>query len=489
MRHSIKKQLIFSFLFITTGTFLMCWFVNLLFFELYYMQTRKQTLQDTYEIIDDWSRNGDINSEEFDDTLLRICSTYNIEFIIADAGANIIKTSISEYEEFLSQLQNAVVARMEAATDTEGEGAYIITNVLDEERAIEYLVMWGKLGDGNFFMLRTSLEGIRDNAHLANGFMFNVGTAIVVISSLVILLISKRISDPILELTKISERMAKLDFDAKYTKRGDNEIDVLGSNFNKMSETLEETIRQLKNANLELQKDVENKTRIDNLRKEFLANVSHELKTPIALIQGYAEGLKENVSDDPEQREFYLDVIMDETMKMNQMVKKLMTLNQLEFGEDKPEMEYFNVVSLLEYFIQSSEIITKQKGIEVIFEEPSPVYVWADEHMTEEVFRNYFNNAIQYADGDKQIRVSVTPLEDVGKVRIGVFNTGRRIDEDVKKRLWDKFYKADKARSREYGGSGIGLSIVKAMMEAMGQAFGVENKENGVEFWFELETK
>lgn len=489
MRHSIKKQLIFSFLFITTGTFLMCWFVNLLFFELYYMQTRKQTLQDTYEIIDDWSRNGDINSEEFDDTLLRICSTYNIEFIIADAGANIIKTSISEYEEFLSQLQNAVVARMEEATDADGEGAYIITNVLDEERAIEYLVMWGKLGDGNFFMLRTSLEGIRDNAHLANGFMFNVGTAIVVISSLVILLISKRISDPILELTKISERMAKLDFDAKYTKRGDNEIDVLGSNFNKMSETLEETIRQLKNANLELQKDVENKTRIDNLRKEFLANVSHELKTPIALIQGYAEGLKENVSDDPEQREFYLDVIMDETMKMNQMVKKLMTLNQLEFGEDKPEMEYFNVVSLLEYFIQSSEIITKQKGIEVIFEETSPVYVWADEYMTEEVFRNYFNNAIQYADGDKQIRVSVTPLEGVGKVRIGVFNTGRRIDEDVKKRLWDKFYKADKARSREYGGSGIGLSIVKAMMEAMGQAFGVENKENGVEFWFELETK
>ena len=489
MRHSIKKQLSFSFLFITTGTFLMCWFVNLLFFELYYMQTRKQTLQDTYEIIDDWSRNGDINSEEFDDTLLRICSTYNIEFIIADAGANIIKTSMSDYEEFLSQLQNAVVARMEEATDADGEGAYIITNVLDEERAIEYLVMWGKLGDGNFFMLRTSLEGIRDNAHLANGFMFNVGTAIVVISSLVILLISKKISDPILELTKISERMAKLDFDAKYTKRGDNEIDVLGSNFNKMSETLEETIRQLKNANLELQKDVENKTRIDNLRKEFLANVSHELKTPIALIQGYAEGLKENVSDDPEQREFYLDVIMDETMKMNQMVKKLMTLNQLEFGEDKPEMEYFNVVSLLEYFIQSSEIITKQKGIEVIFEEPSPVYVWADEYMTEEVFRNYFNNAIQYADGDKQIRVSVTPLEDVGKVRIGVFNTGRRIDEDVKKRLWDKFYKADKARSREYGGSGIGLSIVKAMMEAMGQAFGVENKENGVEFWFELETK
>ena len=89
--------------------------------------------------------------------------------------------------------------------------------------------------------------------------------------------------------------------------------------------------------------------------------------------------------------------------------------------------------------------------------------------MTEEVFRNYFNNAIQYADGDKQIRVSVTPLEDVGKVRIGVFNTGRRIDEDVKKRLWDKFYKADKARSREYGGSAIVLSIVKAMMEAMGQ--------------------
>ncbi len=234
-----------------------------------------------------------------------------------------------------------------------------------------------------------------------------------------------------------------------------------------------------------MQKDIEKKNEIDEMRKDFLSNVSHELKTPIALIQGYAEGLKEGVNDDPESRDFYCDVIMDEASKMNTMVKKLLTLNQLEFGNDRLDLERFDIVSLIRNCIQSSDILLKQQDISVRMEEYGAIYVWGDEFKTEEVFMNYFSNAIHYAAGEKIIDVKLQKKD--GKVQISVFNTGNPIPEESLAHLWEKFYKVDKARTREYGGSGIGLSIVKAIMDSMQQGYGVVNYSNGVAFWFELE--
>lgn len=289
-----------------------------------------------------------------------------------------------------------------------------------------------------------------------------------------------------MEITKISERMIHLDFEAKYNGNSKTEIALLGQNINELSCTLEETISELKSANNELRRDIEKKNEIDEMRKEFLSNVSHELKTPIALIQGYAEGLKENITDDEESREFYCEVIMDEAAKMNNMVKKLLTLNQLEFGKDNVTMERFDIVSLIRNYLQSVDILCKQKDIRVMMQKDSAVYVWADEFMTEEVFGNYFSNAMNHVAGDRVIDVKLEIKEKT--VRISVFNTGQPIPQDSLPHLWEKFYKVDKARTRQYGGSGVGLSIVKAMMEALHQEYGVINYNNGVEFWFELEA-
>lgn len=173
----------------------------------------------------------------------------------------------------------------------------------------------------------------------------------------------------------------------------------MGSNINQLSESLERTISELKTANNELQKDIEKKEQIDEMRKEFLANVSHELKTPIALIQGYAEGLREGISDDAESRDFYCEVIMDEAGKMNAMVQKLLTLNQLEFGNDKVSMERFDIVAMIRNYLQSAEILARQDGIEVEMGQTEPIYVWGDEFKIEEVFMNYFTNAVHYCQG------------------------------------------------------------------------------------------
>ena len=222
-------------------------------------------------------------------------------------------------------------------------------------------------------------------------------------------------------------------------------------------------------------------------QKDLAANVSHELKTPIALIQGYAEGLKEGINDDEESKDFYCEVIMDEASKMNIMVKKLLTLNQLEFGNENATMERFDIVELVKNYVKSAELLARQKEATVKIGNYKPIFVWGDEFRVEEVLQNYFSNALNHIGGEKIVDIKITEKEN--KVRVSVFNTGNPIPEDSLKHIWDKFYKVDKARTREYGGSGVGLSIVKAIMESMNQDYGVINYDNGVEFYFELETK
>lgn len=177
---------------------------------------------------------------------------------------------------------------------------------------------------------------------------------------------------------------------------------------------------------------------------------------------------------------------MDEAAKMNNMVKKLLTLNQLEFGNDTVTMERFDITSLINNYLQSVSILCRQKDIKLQMDSYQPVNVWADEYMVEEVFNNYFSNAMNHVAGNRVIDVKLTLKENL--VRVSVFNTGLPIPEESIPYIWEKFYKVDKARTREYGGSGVGLSIVKAIMESMNQNYGVINYDNGVEFWFELET-
>ena len=309
----------------------------------------------------------------------------------------------------------------------------------------------------------------------------------VLIGALVVYLVAKQITMPIYKLSNLSERMSDLDFNAKYEsgKHDMEEIQVLGNSMNTLSERLEETISALKSANNQLTKDIEEKTKIDEMRKDFIANVSHELKTPIALIQGYAEGLQEGMGEEKESRDYYCDVIVDEANKMNKMVKQLLTLSSLESGNDKLVMDRFNLTELVRGVVNASKILLEQNEIQVDFDAQTPVYVWADEFKIEQVVTNYLSNAIHHIDGEKKIIIKMLPENNI--VRVSVFNTGTPIPEDAIPNLWTKFYKVDKARTRAYGGTGIGLSIVKAIMDAHNQQYGVKNWENGVEFWFTLD--
>lgn len=487
LKKSIKKQLAAVFICLIALIMGLIFIANNNFLEHYYASRKTIEMQEMYQLIDKSLREGTIEDRDVQNSIWRKIQRNNIFVMVMNEKHEIVLETMQEqYGSMYLQLMGYIFGK--------NKGKPVVTeekyNIYKAERPDNsggYLEMYGIISDNYLFLMQSPLASIQDSARIANRFLIYVGCLAVVVGALFVWFFSRRITNPILELAELSQRMANLDFDARYTSGGSDEIGILGENFNLMSKRLEETISELKSANNQLQKDIEQKEKIENMRNEFLGNVSHELKTPIALIQGYAEGLKEGVSDDPESREFYCDVIMDEADKMNKMVRNLLVLNQLEFGSEELEVQRFDVVRLIRGVLASCEILLQQAEVTVEFIADEEVCVWADEFKTEQVIRNYLTNAIHHAEFEKRIEIRVIPKGDT--VRVTVFNSGKPIPEEDLKKLWDKFYKVDKAHTREYGGNGIGLSIVKAIMESFHQEYGVKNYDNGVEFWFELDSK
>lgn len=483
IKKSIKARLIVTFVGIVVIAFVLIALSNSFLLERYYVAKKTDAIQDVYEKLNQYDS---LTSDKVQ-SLKSICIEKNISWVILDTNHSEILDYDSRnanrlYASLFGYITGVAPAKSSTLEETDN-----YTLEVNRDMDMDYLDMWGMLDNNNVFLIRLPMAGISDSIQISNMFYLYTGMIVVAISILAIWFLSQRLTKPLEELTDISIRMSNLDFNAKYESGGEDEIGVLGQNFNKMSKELEQTISELKTANNELQKDIEKKERIDDMRKEFLSNVSHELKTPIALIQGYAEGLKECINDEAESRDFYCEVIIDEAAKMNNMVKKLLTLNQLEFGNDQISMECFDLTELVRGVVNSAQLLADQEDAQILFVQDTSVYVWGDEFKIEEVVTNYVSNAINHIDGERKIEIKMQRRE--GHIRLSVFNTGKPIPEEDIDKIWIKFYKVDKARTREYGGSGIGLSIVKAIMESMNQKFGVKNYENGVEFWFELECR
>lgn len=506
MKHSIKARFAMVFVCLMAFVLIATWCVNNWFLESFYTMDKVNTLEKAYAVFDrvvleaddkgtnivDYYKDtyeSDENSESSLQELFRVLwEKYNMTIVLLDSATDqMLVPNTAERDSLASRIQGYVLGRnTPKITVLKQHDNYLIQRMYDKRSDSYYLESWGYFSDNTtIFLMSTPLASIRESVALSNRFLAYVGIAALMIGSVFIYITTRRITSPIMELANLSEKMSNLDFDAKYTGQAEDEIGILGNSMNRLSDTLKETIGQLQMANSELQRDIEQKIKIDEMRKDFIANVSHELKTPIALIQGYAEGLTEGMAEDPESRDYYCEVIMDEANKMNKMVRQLLTLSALEFGNDAPVLERFDLTDLIRGVISSVGIIIQQKEADVHLEDCGPVLVCADEFKIEEVVTNYLNNALNHLDGERKIVITV---EDDGKeALVTVFNSGQNIPEEDIPNLWTKFFKVDKAHTRAYGGSGIGLSIVKAILDSHHKTCGVRNVEGGVEFWFTLD--
>lgn len=479
MKKSIGFRIAAAFSLLIVVTLVAMGIVHKLFLNEFYYREKQQILVDSMEQV-----NAD-GSVVTTDAFTNFCSEHSLSFAYTNPNLSEVISNTADGEGMAGRLLgNLLSMEDDNTTILKQTDHYQVIKIHDQFLGIDFLELWGTTDNGNYYLVRCPLGSMNAAAELSFHFYIYVGIIVTLLSALVIWFMAKRIIQPLKELAQLSEKMSDLDFNARYTSGGEDEIGVLGQNFNVMSEKLEKAITELREANTKLQKELDEKVQIDEMRKVFLSDVSHELKTPIALIQGYAEGLNDLVFDDPESMQYYCDVIIDESNKMNQLVKKLLSLSQLEFGKDQLNLERFDLCELIRGVVGATDILIQKNQADVVFESEGPIWVNADEFKIEEVVTNYLTNALNHLDGERKVKISCQ-VQD-GQVLTRVFNPGQPIPEADLDKVWIKFYKVDKARTREYGGSGIGLSIVKAIMDAHRQSCYVKNEEGGVAFYFTL---
>ena len=434
-------------------------------------------------IIDESTEESVINNS-LKSIILDYSNKYNITIALVDSFTNkAIYSSAREGDGLISRIQDGFIGNQnQDILYTNNNYTIILHKTMQNTSFIEG---FGYCSDNQtMVIMSTPVASLKESVSISNRFLIYMAIIGFIITVILTFIIAKMITYPILELAEISNKMGKLDFTAKYIGNRSDEIQTLGQNMNYMSDRLKKAIDELQEANELLKEDIKRKEAIDEMRKDFIANVSHELKTPIALIQGYAEGLNEGLCEDEESRKYYTEVILDESEKMNKMVKQLLTLSSLESGNSILHKENFNLTSLIESVLGSISILIGEKNVNIEFDSDKEIFLNADEFKIEEVVTNYISNSIHHVKDSGEIKINVT--DDGENITFSVYNTGNPIPEKDLNNIWEKFFKVDKAHSRAYGGSGIGLSIVKAIVEAHNGTVAVRNILDGVEFSFKI---
>ncbi len=393
--------------------------------------------------------------------------------------------NITEFEknpDVFMQFARPRVVSVVRTLDTKGDGVFFIGR--DEMNDMEYLIHRATLDSGHIVNIYTQMNIIQSNASYTSDILRIVICVVGIALMIAFFIYAWLFTRPLIEMNDVTKHMAKMDFSKKCITRSTNELGQLADSINSMSDSLAEALGDLQEKNRQLEIDIEHEHKMEKSRKAFVSNVSHELKTPIAIIQGYAEGLKLGISDNPQDNEEYLDVIIEESKKMNDLVLDLLELSYYESGSYKLNEEIFSLNHLIDDYVSAQKIRLAEEGISLEVSLPDNMTVFADDSKIGMVLNNYFSNAMSHCEGEKKIVISAEKKEDV--YRISVFNTGKNISEENFEEMWHSFHRGDASRRRGEGRYGIGLSIVAAIQKMHSMEYGCINKPDGVEFWFDV---
>ena len=490
LNSSVYTKLFLTMSIVITIIILFLVLINNIVLERFYYNSKLEEVKKSYKKINELYTNEEYSEAKIEAEITTISSKNDFDVLIKTDKGIITYSTDKNLKNNLEKIYAASKEEGETTTTLYKTDTVEITKVKNTTESFNFVFLMGILDNGYTLYIRVPIAPIQESAKISNELLVGVAAVAIIIAGICTSFVTKKFTKPITELNEIATRMSELDFSKKYRINDSaDEIDNLGKSINKMSDKLEKTIKQLQESNIELERDVEEKSKIEEMRTRFISDVSHELKTPIALIQGYAEGLIDNVNDDEESRKYYAEVILDESNKMDKLVKQLLELMKIEYGERAFNDTEFNITEMIEEVVRKCDMMIKEKEIKVKIKNKKPVIVNADEFYIEQVITNYLTNAIKHTKkvkDKKEIIINIEKNKKTGKNRISVENTGDKLNTEDFERVWKRFYKADESRNRSDGGTGIGLSIVKAIMTNYKSDYGVINTDTGVKFYFEI---
>lgn len=355
----------------------------------------------------------------------------------------------------------------------------------------QYITMYAKYPSSNgafyYIIINSPLSVIDGSVDIYNRFAFLVMIIVLVMGLFFSTIMIGRIMAPFRKINNTTRKLANLNFEDRLSIKGNDEVGQLAQSINHMSDQLEAKIKELSVANEQLKKDILEKEAIDKMRTELISNVSHELKTPLSIILGYSEAIQ--LAKDSEDRDYYCSIIQDEAEKMSTLASRLLDIAELESGGTVPDIRTFDLSVLASDRSEKIRYLLLDQHIDISCESSGCCYVSADPNRIEEVINNLLSNAMHHTPNNGTIRVTVT--EKVDDVEFIVYNSGSFIPESSLPHIWDSFYKVDKARTRKYGGSGLGLKIVSTILdshtaEGYTSSYSARNIPDGVEFCFTL---
>ncbi|MGN8228776.1 sensor histidine kinase [Paenibacillus polymyxa] len=333
-------------------------------------------------------------------------------------------------------------------------------------------------GEIDLLFTVTSLQEISETNEALRWFYLYLGIGGFALILILSLFYSRMVTRPLIALNNTAKRMAKLDFTAHTPIRQNDELGSLSYSMYTLSQNLDTALRELQDANQQLVEDMEQKQRMEAVQQDFFANASHELKTPLSIIKGFAEGLQDGVSAG--KQDHYMKVIVEEADKMERLVKDMLDLAKLESGTLKLRKTTFILSELVEEVVDKLFHLLKEKKLEVVIIPANEMPIHADVGWLEQVIINFVVNAIRHAEEGSSITIRI---EGAGEISFfSIENKGETIPDDQLEQIWDRFYRAELSRSRQTGGTGLGLSIVKRILDLHEFRYKVENTKDGVRF-------
>ena len=335
-----------------------------------------------------------------------------------------------------------------------------ILNPINNSVSLLYCI---KKGNGYIFLF-TSLEDIGTTTSLIKNQLIYVTLLAILFSIIIALFLSRRIAKPISDMTKKAEKLAEGNYNVQFTTTGIKEIDELANTLNYLEQEVSKT---------------------DEYRRDLMANVSHDLKTPLTMIKAYAEMIRDITLDNKEKTKENLNVIIDETDRLNILVNDILELSKLQNNQDNLNIEKFDIVELINDILKRYQIIKETENYNLILESPSSIIVKADKKRISQVIYNLINNATNYTGDDLTVTIRIT--ENAKDCKIEIIDTGKGIDEKDLTNIWNRYYKKEKNHKRNVVGTGLGLSIVKNILEQHHFKYGVNSiKDKGTTFYFQV---